>query len=107
MMPTIASSYRSLTHADVPKATSATNIVRQVGGSLGVAVFAVVLSTQMTHLFGAAAQKMSSSAGAVPAFVTGPLAGAFAHTFWWACATCVIAIIPALFLPSTGVHDAA
>ena len=103
MMPVVASSYRNLTHADVPKATSATNIIRQVGGSLGVAVFAVVLSTQITQRFGAAASaKMSNASGPIPESIATRLAGAFAHSFWWACATCALAIVPALFLPKTG-----
>jgi EmrB/QacA subfamily drug resistance transporter len=103
MMPVVASSYRNLTHADVPKATSATSIIRQVGGSLGVAVFAVVLSTQITQRFGAAAAaSMSNATGRIPEPIAVRLAGAFAHSFWWACATCALAILPTLLLPKTG-----
>ena len=51
MMPVFAASYRGLTHAEVPRASTATNIIRQVGGSIGVAVFAVVLQNQITQRF--------------------------------------------------------
>jgi EmrB/QacA subfamily drug resistance transporter len=103
MMPVFAASYRNLTHAEVPKATSATNIIRQIGGSLGVALFAVVLQTQI-------AQRFAASGSALPAGLVHPtvsdlqgIAQAFAHSFWWSFGTCVIAIIPVLFLPNTGI----
>ena len=103
MMPVFAASYRNLTHQNVPKATSATNIIRQIGGSLGVAVFAVVLQTQITQRLpkdGALLQ-----AGLIKPTVTdlSRMADAFAHSFWWSFATCVIAIVPALFLPRIGI----
>jgi EmrB/QacA subfamily drug resistance transporter len=103
MMPVIAASYRNLTHASVPKATSATNIIRQIGGSLGVAIFAVVLQTQIT-------QRLGASGAALQAGLIKPTLGdlqavahAFSHSFWWSFGTCVIGIIPAFFLPNTGI----
>lgn len=103
MMPVFAASYRNLTHAQVPKATSATNIIRQIGGSLGVALFAVVLQTQI-------AQRFAASGSALQAGLVRPtvsdlqgIAQAFAHSFWWSFGTCVITIIPVLFLPNTGI----
>jgi len=100
MMPVIAASYRNLTHAQVPKATSATNILRQIGGSLGVAVFAVVLDTQITQRIGAHAGGaiQNGVALATPTQLE-QIARAFGHSFWWSCATCALGILPALFLP--------
>lgn len=107
MMPVAAASYRGLTHQDVPKATSATNIIRQVGGSLGVAVFAVVLQTGLNQRLGARV------AGALQAGLVRPthtldelVSSAFAHSLWWSAATCAVAIVPAIFLPNTGVASA-
>jgi MFS family permease len=102
MMPVIAASYRNLTHADVPKATSATNIVRQIGGSLGVAVFAVVLDTQISQRVGvrAGAAIQNGVALANPTQLQ-QIARAFGHSFWWSCGTCALGIIPAFFLPRT------
>jgi EmrB/QacA subfamily drug resistance transporter len=104
MMPVVAASYRNLTHAEVPKATSATNIFRQVGGSLGVAVFAVVLDTQITHRVGASAGAaiQNGLARATPTQLE-QIARAFGHSFWWSCGTCVLGIIPAFFLPRTSI----
>ena len=51
MMPVFAASYRGLSFEEVPRASTATNIIRQVGGSLGVAVFAVVLQNAIVRQF--------------------------------------------------------
>lgn len=103
MMPVFAASYRNLTHANVPKATSLTNIIRQVGGSLGVALFAVVLQTQITGRFGARSAALQSGLIKPTANDLQGMAYAFDHSFWWSFGTCVIAILPALLLPKTGV----
>ncbi|MDH2903599.1 MAG: MDR family MFS transporter [Actinomycetota bacterium] len=104
MMPVVAASYRNLTHAQVPKATSATNIFRQIGGSLGVAVFAVVLDTQIAQRVGtsAAAAIQNGVARATPTQLQ-QIAHAFGHSFWWSFGTCVLGIVPALFLPRTSI----
>jgi hypothetical protein len=106
MMPVVAASYRNLTHAQVPKATSATNIFRQIGGSLGVAVFAVVLDTQITQRVGASAAGaiQNGVARATPSQLD-QIAQAFGHSFWWSCGTCALGIIPAFFLPRTSITN--
>jgi MFS family permease len=100
MMPVFAASYRGLTHAEVPRASTATNIIRQVGGSIGVAVFAVVLSNQITRRFpGQDTSLGTMAAHALPPSVVNRLAEAFATSFWWSFAVCALAVLPALFLP--------
>jgi EmrB/QacA subfamily drug resistance transporter len=69
--------YRGLSHEQIAPATSANRILQQVGGVLGTAVLAIVLQ-----------QAASSHAPA----------SAFAHTFIWALAFTVLAVIPALAL---------
>jgi EmrB/QacA subfamily drug resistance transporter len=102
MMPVFAASYRELSHEQIPRASTATNILRQVGGSLGVAIFAVVLQTQIAHrLPSAGPGVLGETGGAIPVEVVNKLAAAFATSFWWSFGTCVIAIIPALFLPAS------
>lgn len=101
MMPVFAASYRDLSHDQIPRATTATNILRQVGGSLGVAIFAVVLQTQIAHRLPTAGPGVLGATGvAIPPAIVDKLAQAFATSFWWSFGTCVIAIIPALLLPS-------
>ncbi len=100
MMPVFAASYRDLDHEQIPRASTSTNILRQVGGSLGVAMFAVVLQTQITHRLPGSPEILGSpSSAALPVGVVTKLAEAFATSFWWSFGVCVIAIIPALFLP--------
>lgn len=101
MMPVFAASYRNLSKHAVPRATSATNILRQIGGSFGVAVFAVVLDQQFATRIGAAGARALQSGHAVvtPALLAAA-AAAFATSFWWSFGSCAIGILPALFLPN-------
>ena len=63
MMPVTAAAYFGLTHAEIPKASTTMNIVRQVGGSVATALFAVVLERQIVSQLGPAAAKAGGSAG--------------------------------------------
>ena len=47
MMPAMAAAYINLSRAEVPRATTMVNIMQRVGGSLGTALFAVVLERQI------------------------------------------------------------
>ena len=106
MMPVTAAAYFSLNHAEIPKASTTMNIVRQVGGSVATALFAVVLERQIVTQLGPAAAKAGGSTGvistttALPPQVADPVAAAFAHTFWWAVGAILIAFVPTLFLPN-------
>ncbi|HEY5383779.1 MAG TPA: DHA2 family efflux MFS transporter permease subunit [Acidimicrobiales bacterium] len=106
MMPVTAAAYVGLTHAEIPKASTTMNIVRQVGGSVATALFAVVLERQIVTQLGPAAAKAGGSTGvistttALPPRVADPVAAAFAHTFWWAIGAILIAFVPTLFLPN-------
>jgi EmrB/QacA subfamily drug resistance transporter len=100
MMPVFAASYRGLTHDQVPRASTATNIIRQVGGSLGVAVFAVVLSRSIASVFPGQNFNLGASPDVrLPVTVVDKLAGAFSTSFWWSFGVCAFAILPALLLP--------
>ena len=100
MMPVFAASYRGLTHDQVPRASTATNIIRQVGGSIGVAVFAVVLRTRSPRGSPGTTTSLGSMVSqTLPPTVVNRLAEAFATSFWWSFAVCAIAVVPAFFLP--------
>ena len=79
MMPAMAAAYSTLTRSQVPRATPALNVLQRVGGSIGAALLVVILQNSI----------LSSS---------GPVADAFAHTFWYALALTVVALVPALVL---------
>lgn len=116
MMPSMAAAYQTLSHAAVPRATTTLNIITRVGGSIGTALFAVVLQHQINGALpaggsgagggGAAAGDGESGLGAIGSLpdavrdrVAPALADAFAHTFWWPVGILLLALIPALLLP--------
>ncbi|WP_051579580.1 MDR family MFS transporter [Pseudonocardia acaciae] len=83
MGPNLAAAYSSVEKHEASRASSAYTVMHRVGGSLGTAILTVVLQ--------------QSLAGAPP----GPASSAgFGHTFWWALALCVLALVPAAFFPA-------
>jgi EmrB/QacA subfamily drug resistance transporter len=109
MMPIMAAAYFDLSHADIPRATTTLNIVRQVGASIATALFAVILQRQIlenTHAHSNSDAALLSQTVKLPPAIAEKVAAAFAHTFWWAVAIILIAFIPTLFLPSHGTHQA-
>ena len=107
MMPAMAAAYATLTHAQVPRATSALNVLQRVGGSIGTALLAVVLQHQISTRSwrGRRAAGRRRRCSACPRTsaqrVAEPLASAFANTFWWAVASTVLALVPAIVLART------
>jgi EmrB/QacA subfamily drug resistance transporter len=102
MMPTMAAAFAVLAGPEVPRGTSALNVVQRIGGSLGTAVLAVVLQGEIRSALPAAAHGAGGSLQRLPdevrRRVAEPLTAAFAHTFWWAVAASLIAIVPAVWL---------
>jgi len=107
MMPAMAAAYATLTYADVPRATSALNVLQRVGGSLGTALLAVVLQHQIVTQLAAAGAGAGSGAGGgvlqrvpedVRLKIAEPVAAAFGNTFWWAVGMSAVAIIPTAIL---------
>jgi hypothetical protein len=80
------------------------NIVRQIGGSVAVATFAVVLQRQITDNLGPLAAKAGgsilSTTGKLPPVIDDKVISAFSYTFWWAVIVILFAFIPTLFLPN-------
>jgi EmrB/QacA subfamily drug resistance transporter len=97
MMPAISAAYARLDSAQVPRATSAVNVLQRVGGSIGTALLAVVLQSETSSAVGAG----TGSAGLQPVApalrerLADPLATAFAHTFAWAAGLSLLAVIAA------------
>ena len=82
MMPAMAAAYATLERHQVPRATPMLNVLQRVGGSLGVAIFTVILENGIEDR---------------AAHHHGP-AGAFAHTYLWAVLAGLVALVPALLL---------
>ncbi len=102
IQPTIAAAYALLDSSQVPRATAALNTLRQIGGSIGTALLAVVLQHESAAALPAA---MAGTTGLLQPLsaaereqVSGPVAAAFGHTFLWALVLALLAVIPAVVL---------
>ncbi len=78
LIPPLSVAYRDIEPAGIPHATMNTRIAQQVGASFGTAIVAVALQSLLAH----------------------GTAGAFQGAFWWATGITLVALIPALALPS-------
>jgi predicted MFS family arabinose efflux permease len=103
MMPVFTGAMQSMREAMVARASTALNIIQQTGASIGTAVLSVVLATAISSELGSAASGgIGATIGlsdAARAKIAGPMADAFGHTFWWATALLVIALVGSLALP--------
>ncbi len=101
MMPAISAAYQTLAPGQVPRASTAINIVQRVGGSIGTALMAVVLEHQIgVQVHGLVGGLSGASALSTSEKVRDaqPLATAFGNTFWWAVGMTAVALVPAMLL---------
>jgi hypothetical protein len=103
VQPSMAAAYALLRPEQLPGATAALNALRQVGGSIGTALVAVVLEQRAQAVLPAGG---SGGGGVLEPLTPGmrrqyaePLAVAFGHTFaWLAAMTAVAAVLAAALL---------
>jgi EmrB/QacA subfamily drug resistance transporter len=81
----MAGAFQGVPNQEVPDASTMMRIVQQVGGSFGAAVLAVILAGQL-----------ASHA----ALTTAVRVAAFHTSFWWAIGFTVLALAPAVVLPT-------
>jgi len=91
VVPSMAAAFQALSRAETPRATSAINVIQRLGGAIGTALFAIVLSRQAGAGTGAGAGVHGAGGAA--------LAGAFGTTFLVAVGLIALAVVPALLLP--------
>ena len=84
VVPSMAAAFQALSRAETPQGTSAINVIQRLGGAIGTALFAIVLSRQA----GTGVQGGADT-----------LAGSFGTTFWVAAGLIALAVVPALLLP--------
>jgi EmrB/QacA subfamily drug resistance transporter len=102
MMPLMSGAMQTLRHAQVARASTTLNIIQQVGASIGTAVMSVILTVALTDRLGGgtgADTGLGATGANLPLEVRDLMAGAFTHTYWWAVALIVPAILVALLLP--------
>lgn len=85
-IPLMAVAFIGLEHEEVPHASVITRIAQQVGGSLGVALLAVILASAAT--------------------AAGSLAVGFEVAFWWTVGFSVLAVLVSFVLPGKVVAEA-
>ena len=105
MMPVMSAAFQTLSHAAVPRASTALNIIQQVGGAIGTAIMSVLLTNAIIDRLGGAAGGGAEGASSIPpdvrAQVAPQMADAFGSTFLWAVVFLAVAFLPALLLPRT------
>ncbi|MBL7258989.1 MDR family MFS transporter [Paractinoplanes lichenicola] len=85
IIPLMTVAFTGLAHAQVPHASIVTRIAQQVGGSVGVALLAVILSTATSR--------------------TGNLAHAFDVAFWWTVGFTGVAVLVSFVLPGKAADE--
>ncbi len=80
-MPAMTAAFAALEHDELSHATPQLNVLQRVGGSIGVAVLAVVLQRSL-----AGAHTLNAAAAA------------FGTAFWWSAGLTALAIIPCVIL---------
>ena len=116
MMPTMTAAMQAVPPAAIARTSTAMNIIRQAGASIGTAVLSVLLSSAITsNLSGLGGGAPSGGGGidqihsltpAQHARIDEPLAEAFAQTFVWAVILLALAFIPALWMALKARGDA-
>lgn len=105
MMPAMSAGLGALSRDEVARATTGLNVLLRVGGSIGTALLAVVLTRELSRLLGSAgiaAINLSTIHNILTngqAQALAPLEQAFGHTFLFSLGIIGIAFIAALFLP--------
>ena len=99
MMPLMSGAMQTLRKAAVARASTALNIIQQVGASIGTAVMSVLLTEALKSRLGDGAGIGGTVPAHLPAQVRDLMASAFTHTYWIALALIVPAALAALLLP--------
>jgi MFS family permease len=94
MMPSVSAALSTLQRHEIASVSSGVNAMQRVGGSIGITLFAVVLSHQMTKI-GVTAHSTETM---TPSMLSA-LSRAFGHTFTWVLGITVLALAVASFLP--------
>jgi EmrB/QacA subfamily drug resistance transporter len=106
MMPTMTAAMQAVPPTAIARTSTAMNIIRQSGASIGTAIISVLLSTAIVDKLprsagaggGSGFEALHDLSGAKRALVADPLAEAFSSTFVYAIALLALAFIPALWM---------
>jgi EmrB/QacA subfamily drug resistance transporter len=104
MMPTMTAAMQAVPAAAIARTSTAMNIIRQSGASIGTAILSVLLASAISEKLlaghhpsgGGGFEALHGLTDAKREAVAEPLAEAFASTFVWGLALLALAFIPAL-----------
>jgi EmrB/QacA subfamily drug resistance transporter len=114
MMPNMTAAMQAVPPAAIARTSTAMNIIRQAGASIGTAVLSVILATAIASNLSAilGSRASGSHSGGIAALqhlppgahaaIARPLADAFASTFVWALVLILVALIPAVGMALSG-----
>ncbi len=112
MMPNMTAAMQAVPASAIARTSTAMNIIRQAGASIGTAVLSVILASAITsNLTGVISSRASGSGGlatlqhlpaSAHAAIAKPLADAFGSTFVWALVLILVALIPAVGMAFSG-----
>ena len=114
MMPNMTAAMQAVPPAAIARTSTAMNIIRQGGASIGTAILSVILASAITSNLAPAlgSGRTGSGSGGIGSLqhlppsahriIAGPLAHAFASTFVWALLLIVVAFIPAAAMAVMG-----
>jgi EmrB/QacA subfamily drug resistance transporter len=112
MMPNMTAAMQAVPLAAIARTSTAMNIIRQAGASIGTAILSVILASAITSNLASIVGAHTSGSGGLGslqhlpasahAAVVGPLASAFASTFIWALVLIAVAFIPAAGMALSG-----
>jgi EmrB/QacA subfamily drug resistance transporter len=114
MMPNMTAAMQAVPPAAIARTSTAMNIIRQAGASIGTAVLSVILASAITTNLASIIGHRSAGSGSgglatlqhlpasAHAAIVGPLAHSFASTFVWALVLILIALVPAVGMAVSG-----
>jgi MFS family permease len=114
MMPNMTAAMQAVPASAIARTSTAMNIIRQAGASVGTAILSVILASAIAsnlasivgaHHSGSGSGGLASLQHLPPgehAVIAAPLAHAFASTFIWALVLIAIAFIPAAGMALSG-----
>jgi MFS family permease len=114
MMPNMTAAMQAVPAAAIARTSTAMNIIRQTGASIGTAVLSVILASAITSNLSAIIGERASGSGSggiatlahlpagAHAAISQPLASAFSSTFLWALVLILVALIPAAGMALSG-----
>ena len=114
MMPNMTAAMQAVPASAIARTSTAMNIIRQAGASIGTAVLSVILATAITSNLTRVISSRASGSGSgglatlqhlpasAHAAIAKPLADAFGSTFVWALVLILVALIPAVGMAFSG-----